>query len=117
MLYSGNWGHYTESIGGDSVCIRYVREGIFGQLEGQEGGWTYNGFQFPTNGNVSSDNCQEVIKIRSSIWFQFPTNGNVSSDSPYFRPRRAVGSYTPKPNTNCTGLFSIEHSPRKPHKP
>ena len=53
----------------------------------------------------------------AAILFQFPSNGKARVNSPHFRPRRAVGPNTPKPNTNCAGLFSHEKLPRKSHKP
>ena len=43
-------------------------------------------FQFPTNGNVSSD-TPEILRTRpDQTVFQFPTNGNVSSDKLRRRP-------------------------------
>ena len=98
-------------------------------------------FQFPSNGKARV-NTSAVMRLSRSEkvsipfkregtcklvsqnvrnvcgeWFQFPSNGKARVNSPHFRPRRAVAPNTPKPNTNCAGLFSHEKLPRKSHKP
>ena len=74
-------------------------------------------FQFPSNGKAHGK--QEIARIvRNPVpSFQFPSNGKAHGKRPYFRPRRAVAPNTPKPNTNCAGLFSHENSPSKSQKP
>ena len=62
---------------------------------------------------------KDIIYSLASVklLFQFPSNGKEHGKRPYFRPRRAVASNTPKPNTNCARLFFSENLPRKSHKP
>ena len=74
-------------------------------------------FQFPSNGKEhgKAPCVDSIILCRPT--FQFPSNGKEHGKRPYFRPRRAVAPNTPKPNTNCAGLFSHEKLPRKSHKP
>ena len=74
-------------------------------------------FQFPSNGKVHGKMFEPACKCHHEIEFQFPSNGKVHGKRPHFRPRRAVAPNTPKPNTNCAGLFFSENLPRKSQKP
>ena len=98
------------------------------------------GFQFPSNGKAypkshgtmqaegstcfnslqTGKHIQRMDRSRAIFrdsWFQFPSNGKAYPKSPYFKPSGAVAPRCLKQTRTARGIFSLQNSPQKSHKP